>query len=379
MRNTLSKRRWERSFRFLAGLKGTVGLMAEMSMATPSITILVVTMLMWGCSRPTPPPAVQSPPTGQAASFSLGVNYPWLHYGHDFGDTAWGHDGASSAASKQEIETDFAYLKAQGVGVVRWFLFADCRAAPEFDASGNVTGLDEHFFPDFDTALAAAEKHDVHLIPVLLDFHLADEAKDSGGVQTGGRATMITDSAKRKAFLDIALRPLLERYGKSKSIIAWDVMNEPEGAMDIDGGRWVKEAVAPEAMKLFVNEAVQCIHTYSSQQATLGSASRGMLSNWTGCGLDLYQFHYYDKMESQWPLDFPCARISLDKPCIVGEFPTKKSQRTMPEHLDVIFRNGYAGALAWSYRGEDEASDFKAGSAMFAEWSKDHETAIMRK
>jgi len=341
---------------------------------------LLIVAVMSGCSKSSPSPGGAQPQAeGDGAGFLHGVNYPWHHYGHDFGETAWGHDGVSAPASTQQVEEDFAYLKSQGVRVVRWFLFADCRAAPEFDPAGNVTGFDERFYLDFDAALAAAEKHNLHLMPVLLDFHLADEAKDSGGVQTGGRATMITDSAKRKAFFDIALKPLLQRYGDRKCIMAWDVMNEPEGAMDMEGGRWVKEAVAPEAMKLFVNEAVQCIHTYASQQATLGSASRGMLSNWTDCGLDLYQFHYYDKMESQWPLDFPCTRINLDKPCIVGEFPTKKSQRTLTEHLDVIFRNGYAGALAWSYRGGDDASDFEAVAALFAEWSKDNEAATTRK
>ena len=302
----------------------------------------------------------------------LGVNYPWHHYGHDFGDTAWGHDGVSAAASTEQVESDFAYLKSQGVRVVRWFLFADCRAAPEFDPEGNATGFDEHFYADLDAALAAAEKHDLRLMPVLLDFHLADEAKDSNGVQTGGRASMVTDSAKRKAFLDNALRPLLQRYGNRKSIVAWDVMNEPEGAMDIEGGRWVKEAVAPEAMKLFVRDTVEYIHEYSSQQATVGSASRGMLSNWIGSGLDLYQFHYYDKMADQYPLDYQCADLNLDKPCIVGEFPTKNAERTIVDYLDVILQNGYAGALPWSFRGDDDSSDFKAIASEFATWAKTH-------
>jgi len=302
----------------------------------------------------------------------LGVNYPWLHYGHDFGDTAWGHDGVSAPASTTQVEEDFAYLKSQGVRVVRWFLFADCRAAPEFDAEGNATGFDEHFYPDFDAALAAAEKHSLSLMPVLLDFHLADEAKDSSGVQLGGRATMISDPTKRRAFLDNALKLLLQRYGNSKSIIAWDVMNEPEGAMDIEGGRWVKEAVAPEAMKLFVRETVQCIHEYSSQKATVGSASRGMLSHWIGSGLDFYQFHYYDKMATEYPLDYQCANLNLDKPCIVGEFPTKNAKQTITEYLDTILQNGYAGALPWSFRAEDDSSDFKAIASEFATWARTH-------
>ena len=73
--------------------------------------------------------------------YILGVNYPWLNYGHDFGATAWGHDGVSTDTSSKQVDSDFAYLKSQGVHVVRWFLFGDCRAAPEFDANGKVTRI----------------------------------------------------------------------------------------------------------------------------------------------------------------------------------------------------------------------------------------------
>jgi len=313
---------------------------------------------------------------GSGSWYLLGVNYPWLHYGHDFGETAWGHDGASATATKDQIDSDFAYLKSHGVHVVRWFLFADCRAAPEFDANGLATGYDEHFYADVDAALTIAEKHGVCLILTLLDFHLCDKAKVEGGVQLGGRASVITDSSKRQAFLDNALMPLLRRYGERKCIIAWDVMNEPEGAMDIAGGRWVEEPVPPDAMRAFVDEVVRHIHTYSSQLATVGAASRGMLSNWTGSNLDFYQFHYYDHMAGQYPLDCPYASLGLDKPCIVGEFPTKNTERTITDYLDTIFENGYAGALAWSLRASDDSSDFKAVSAEFAAWAAAHEQHV---
>ncbi|MCX5770072.1 MAG: cellulase family glycosylhydrolase [Candidatus Hydrogenedentes bacterium] len=306
------------------------------------------------------------------------MNYPWLHYGHDFGDTAWGHDGVSSTQSKREVETDFEYLKTQGVQVVRWFVFADGRAAPEFDPAGNVTGFDEHFYQDFDAALAIAENSDIRLLPVFFDFQLTDKAKDSGGVQMGGRATMISDSAKRKTFLDNALIPLLQRYGRSEAIVAWDVINEPEGAMDIAGGRWVEDAVTPEAMKIFVREIVQCIHAHTSQKATVGSASRGMLTHWTNSGLDLYQFHYYDKMGGQYPLEYQCANLNLDKPCIVGEFPTKNAERAVTAYLDVILHNGYSGSLAWSLRGDDDSSDFKGVASEFVKWSASHEKEISK-
>ncbi|MCX5643695.1 MAG: cellulase family glycosylhydrolase [Phycisphaerae bacterium] len=307
--------------------------------------------------------------------YLLGVNYPWLNYAHDFGATAWGHDGVSADASKTQVDADFAFLKSQGVHVVRWFLFGDCRAAPEFDPNGTVMGFDEHFYSDVDAAIAIAQKHGIYLIPVLLDFHLADGAKNDNGVQLGGRSALITNRRVRQSFLDNALKPLFERYGRNRNIIAWDVMNEPEGAMDISGGKWVAGPVSAEAMPSFVKEVVDCIHAHSSQHVTLGSASRQWLSYWKNSKLDFYQYHYYDRMEAQFPLDYRCANLKLDKPCIIGEFPTKNTKRTMTQYLDTIWNNGYAGALAWSYRASDEVSHFRSGADEFVAWARAHSPA----
>ena len=310
--------------------------------------------------------------------FLLGVNYPWRDdaYGHDFGTTAWGHDGVSAVARRAQVDADFSYLKSQGVHVVRWFLFCDGRAAPEFDTNGYATGFDEYVYQDLDAALAIAQKHDIHLVLVLLDYLLADTAQIVNGVQLGGRSRVISDPASRQAFLDNAIRPLLERYGQDPIILAWEVINEPEGAMIIPGGAWVGEPVAASVMQAFVQDVVDYIHAYSSQHATVGSASRCWLSYWKDRGLDFYQYHYYDHMEASCPFDYSYEDLGLDKPCIVGEFPTKNTSRTLTQYLDIIWRNGYAGALAWSYRADDESSDFLGVSAQFRAWSEAHDDAV---
>jgi len=313
---------------------------------------------------------------GESYWYLLGANYPWFNHGHDFGTTAWGHDGVSNETSSKQIDTDFAYLKSQGVHGVRWFLFGDCRAAPEFDANGKISGFDEYFYPDLDAALAIAHKHDIYLILVLLDFNLAEKAKDINGVQLGGRSQVISDPTIKQSFLDNAIRPLLKRYGNNRNIVAWEVMNEPEGAMVIPGGKWVKESVSTAAMQSFVNDVVRYIHTYSSQLATVGSASRQWLVHWTSSKLDFYQYHYYDNMEMQYPLDYSYANLNLDKPCIVGEFPTKNTKHTMMHYLNTIWKNGYAGALAWSYRAGDKASNFKSSASEFSIWANDHNTKV---
>jgi len=344
-----------------------------------SSVFMLSMLVLVGCSADqSPPPAPQKTtvPWLNGDWFLLGVNYPWIHYGHDFGECAWGHDGVSTEESRKQLKADFAEMKRQGVHVVRWFLFGDGRASPEFDSDGFTTGLDQQFYRDLDVALAIAEEHDIYLIIVLLDFHLAKKAENVKGVQTGGRSELITHAGKRKAFLEKALKPLLQKYGNHKNIIAWDVINEPEGAMDIPGGRWVEEPVSAEAMQSFVKDAVRHIHKDATQHATLGSASRRWLDYWRGCNLDFYQYHYYDKMESEWSLEYPCAQLRLDKPCIVGEFPTKNSRISLQKHLDIIHEQGYGGALAWSYRAEDDESDFGSCREALGRWSREHEPLV---
>jgi len=305
-------------------------------------------------------------------SYLIGVNYPWREYGRDFGTNDWGHAGAASGPSRAEVEADFANLQSLGVRVVRWWLFGDGRAAPEFSGTGQVTDFDSHFYADLDAVLDIALRHNIKLILVLLDFGLAEALRVVDGVQTGGHAQLIADPEKRRSFLNNGLQPLLQRYGDNVSILAWDVINEPEGAMDIPGGAWVAEPIAVEIMQAFVKEAVRYIHIYSSQYATVGSAQRRWLNYWTDSGLDFYQYHYYDHLEADNPLDQPYNSLNLDKPAILGEFPTHDTTHTVRDFLDTAWSNGYAGALAWSYRAEDQYTDFKIHMQEFADWIDAH-------
>jgi hypothetical protein len=67
--------------------------------------------------------------------------------------------------------------------------------------------------------------------------------------------------------------------------------------------------------------------------------------------LDFYSVHYYD-----WggtpisPLHHPSGTWLLDKPIVVAEFALKDTYGVLKEDIyKTLFRNGYAGALAWSW------------------------------
>jgi hypothetical protein len=321
--------------------------------------------IVFGRTQTPAPPGITASATAPAGIPFLGLNYPWYNYGHDFGTTAWGHDGVSDEKSRADIEADFADMHRHGVPVARWFLWADGRASPEFDADGYVTGFDEYFYDDLDTALEISDKYDIDLILVLFDFYWFEPPTIENGVQLFGHAETISDLSKRQSLLDNALLPLLKRYSDHPRILAWEVINEPEGAMDIAEGNWVGDAIPAATMQEFVNQVADLIHTEATQPVTLGSASRHTLKYWTTSNLDFYQFHYY----GQEPL-IPITELGVDKPVIIGEFPTENGQYSMAKYLDVIHGNGYASAFPWSYRAEDEASQFD--SVAYCEWSQIH-------
>jgi hypothetical protein len=61
---------------------------------------------------------------------------------------------------------------------------------------------------------------------------------------------------------------------------------------------------------------------------------------------------------------------------ILGEFPTKSTAVTVTRYLSTTWDNGYAGTLAWSLNGNDNASDFRGPSDEFWRWSQAHERDV---
>jgi hypothetical protein len=339
--------------------------------------LLGIPLVVAGRQAGNPPP-----PTGTIAWngghwYLLGANYPWFNYGTDFGTGGWGKFTDWNA-----IAADFQAMHNQGVHVARWWVFADGRYSPDFNANGTVAGLDANVLPDLDRALQLAADNHVYLLLTLMDGSMWSPASFSGSVQMGGHAAIVTNTTVQNSYRTNALRPLLRHVAASPNrafVLGYDIVNEPESNM---AGYWGGVGLSKSAVQAFVRHCASDIHTYGGgAYATVGSATPYYASTWKGLGLDFYQIHYYPWMDfnngtgSGLPT---CASLGLDKPCIVGEFATVDASYGLNDanpqsaewYLNTIYAYGYAGALGWSVRAGDGASDWAAFQPVYSAWAQ---------
>ena len=299
----------------------------------------------------------------------MGANLPWLTYGCDFGASPWHPGGGlASRANLDRVRGVLDELARAGVEVVRWFLFCDGRSGVRFDASGRPMGPDERVAADVEAALGLVDRAGLALCPVVIDFHWCLPARVEQGVRLRGRRDVLVEADKREALLERVLAPLWRRYGGEPVIWAWDLVNEPEW-VTLGFGSWNPfRAVEPECMRAFLGEAVRLAHAETRHAVTVGSACAAWLGLVRDLDLDLYQPHWYDRLERLAPFGTPVAAMGLDRPVVLGEFPTRGSARDIPTLLDAARRAGYAGAFAWSALAEDSASDHIAAVEQLAAW-----------
>lgn len=310
------------------------------------------------------PPAYRPAPLlqvqGEPLPFFEGANLPWLRYGGDFGASAWNPAGGLGEPERQdELRRHFRELKGMGIRVLRWFLLCDGRAGIRFSPAGTPLGPDDRLFADIDAALETAAAEGMKVIFVLLDFLWFAEASLVNGVQTGGHSAAVTGAYKQRALRRRLLAPLLERYGRSPVILAWDIVNEPEWATRGWSGGGSGTSVSFPAMRRFIKRVSRLVHRHTGQLATVGLGNAAGLPLVRGCGLDFYQVHWYDRWESIAPLSWPVPELGLDRPLLLGEFPTRNSTLSSETIVAASRDSGYCGALGWSLLAKDDFSGIK--------------------
>jgi hypothetical protein len=294
--------------------------------------------------------------TDSPPSFLIGANLPWVQYGIDFGANAWRPDGGVAQPDERaRLETAFAALAVSGVQCVRWFLLCDGRAGIRFSEGGRPLGLDDFVFRDVDAALGTARVHGITIMFTLFDFLWCHGGSATRGVQMGGRAHVIADSASRTELLENVMRPLLERYGHEPQIHAWDIINEPE---------WITSVDTIELVS-FLSDSAALIHSCTEHPVTVGSAGARWRNRYAGLGLDFYQVHWYDSLKDQPSLETPVAELGFDRPVLLGEFPTRGSKRSPRDIVAAARAAGYSGAFYWSALTKDECSAYPISSSAF--------------
>lgn len=298
-------------------------------------------------------------------SFHLGVNYPWHHYGQDFGETLDGHHGISQPQNRTALGAEFARIRDCGVRVVRWFLFADGRG--DFVSEKGVPRRPDPFlFADVQSALELARQFDLQICFSLLDYPWLQER--SGEKHLHPHEQVMHFAAGREAFLHRVLIPLFCEFQRHPSLFAWEIANEPEWAIR-EFHQIPKARMHFADFRAFAGEIAAAIHEFAGVPVTLGSARFEWVRAWTEIGLDFYQAHCYptEGKNAETELVRQLAAVpSLDQALWLGELPAhdaKHPDYAMEAALSRCQNAGLLGAAIWRWTApEPTGTDGRFGS-----------------
>jgi hypothetical protein len=298
------------------------------------------------------------------ASFFLGVNYPWLNYGEDFGGGPSGHRGISRSENRQLIGQDFERIQDAGISVVRWFLFGDGRGG-FVSEKGIPQKPDGFLLTDVAAALDAAQQHSLQLCFSLIDFlWLQDHA---GKRPPHANEHLLHFAAGREAFLEEVLIPLFREFRAHPALFAWEIANEPEWAIR----EFHRARSAPlhfAEFRAYAAEIAQAAHEFGAARVTLGTARLIWVRAWMEASLDFYQAHYYPSAEKETRRDLAQQLASLgplDQPLWLGELPARDPRTPsyrVQDALETSRNAGLAGAAVWRWtKPETKGADVEIG------------------
>jgi hypothetical protein len=312
-----------------------------------------------------------------AQRFALGMNYAWHQFGADFGGLAqWGMGGAT--VDQAAIQTELAEMKANGVSVLRWWMFPDFRGdGVQFDASDDPTGLSATAQADIQTALALADANDMYIVFTLFSFDNFRPTRVDAEVNVRGMTPLVMDATRRAKLVQNVVRPAARAAAASPHadrLLGWDVINEPEWAVQVSGQNDQDftpnpevEPVPLEDMKALINETLTVLgtETPNAMRSVGWAAAKWAWAFNDVTNLEFNQPHIYGWVDTYWPYTLAPAELGYpDKPTVMGEFylldmpfSDGGNDASYANIVGSWYDNGYAGAWGWAY------SDINSGPA----------------
>jgi len=263
----------------------------------------------------------------------------------------------SNEAVRASLRADLARIRETfgERAIVRVCLFGDLRSGVELDARGVPVRVTERALAATRTLFDIAAEERVLLVPMWLDFLIADGVTHqgpNGAWRVGEHPELVVDPAKRARLLG-AFEAYTRALAGHPSVLAWEVMNEPENALAV---------VTPEHfadLQAFLRDGVDAIHR-AGELATVGHRNpldaarfaRGRIAS------DLGQAHFYPRLETRsapFDLGAPPGRAFGSIPSGWGESPARPGR--IAADLERARHAGHRFLMFWSWRSDDSTGD----------------------
>jgi hypothetical protein len=301
--------------------------------------------------------------------FALGINYAWQIFSGDFGGVpAWNQAGVTANAAT--VSAALADMKANGVSVIRWWMFPDFRGGGvTFDANGDATGLSATAKQDVATALKLAADNNLYVVLTIFSFDGFRPTRTDSGLKIPGMTPMVTDAARRAKLVDGVVGGAAKAVATSADahrLLGWDVINEPEWAVKATGNAVGGQDFEPNSeldpvsladMKALINESLTVLgrETPWALRSVGWAAAKWSWAFSDITNVEFNQPHIYEWVNKYWPYTKKPAELGYTngKPTVMGEFYLQtnpfNTSDTYAQILQSWWTNGYAGAWGWQY------------------------------
>jgi hypothetical protein len=279
-------------------------------------------------------------PVNGTPQFVHGINCGWFEgqYDHDIGINPL-HPEWGCWYDPVKVQQYLQDMKNMNANVVRIWLHEN-KEGLVLDGTGHVTGLDPTFVTNLDDLVARAGALGLTIYMTL----------------NGGDADWVMNVSKQTSYLENAVKPMASRYRGSRTIFAYDVMNEIEGVVGGPDGNYDTGATWDQARAYIVAASAAIRSVDSGRLITCSSGWHGYANlqkgYFSGLGLDFYDCHVYD--DGGFVPD--ASALGLDKPVILGEHgqTTGRTSNSIQNNscagfLQSTSAGGWAGHAIWHY------------------------------